>query len=290
LAVRAGCCSCFTVAGAVMSFGQASKPRHTLEPSCDRSLDTRRGPPPPVPRAPRAKPRANSAGALARDQWGSTRGRSVPSSARSTEDPLGRSREASPFATFARVSLLNRERDSVECQQMEMGPRKKIEKRTDFSKGHALGKGIEANSGIPWSSRRPEEIQARDPARRNVLEQERVLADQALEWAPKVELGPCAVGRRNELLRENVEAEESREWGFGKRNRYCGQAPTGPGAETGYHGRRDILAREQQDESTDMPGRTAAVAEGSGSAVPSYHRRSMLPPAQTSLGSKVACR
>jgi len=274
-----------------MSFGQAAKPRHTLDPHRDRSLDARRGPPPPVPRAPRAKPRANSAGALARDQWGSTRGHSMPSSARSTEDPLGRSREASPFATFARVSLLSRERDSVECQQMEMGPRKKLDGRKDFSRGHALGKGIEANTGIPWSSRPPEEIQARDPARRNVLEQERRLADQVLEWAPKVELGPCAVGRRNELMRENTEAEESREWGFGKRNRWCGQAPTGPGAEVGYHGRRDILAREQQDESTDMPGRTSlAAAEGSGSGVPSYHRRSMLPPPQPSLGSHIACR
>jgi len=214
----------------------------------------------------------------------------VPSSARTNEDPLGRSREASPFATFARVSLLSRERDSVECQQMEMGPSKKIDKRNDFSRGHALGKGIEANNGIPWSSRPPEEVQARDPARRNVLEQERLLADQALEWAPKVELGPCPVGRRNELSRENAEAEESREWGLGKRNHWYGQAPTGLGADTGYHGRRHILAREQQDESTDMPGRIAAAAEGSGSAVPSYRRKSMLPPPQTALASHVACR
>jgi len=273
-----------------MSFGQAPKPRHTLDPSRDRSLDTRRGPPPPVPRAPRTKPRANSAGALARDQWGGSRGRSLPSSARSTEDQLGRSREASPFAAFARISLLGRERDSIESQQMEMGPRKKIDKRTDFSRGHVLGQGIEANTGIPWSSRPREEIQARDPARRNVLEQERLLADQALEWAPKVEFGPCAVGRRNELSRENAEAEESRHWEFGKRDRWCGQAPTGPGAGSGYHGRRDILAREHQDESTDMPGRTTAAAEGSSSAVPSYRRRSMLPPPQHSLGSHVACR
>jgi len=235
--------------------------RHPLEPRRDRSVEATHRKAPPVPRAPRAKPKANSAGALARDMW-------RPSSAtRSSEER--RPREDSPFS-FARVSKLTRERESVENQRIEVGP-PKLPDKTDHKRSHSLGQAIQANQGIPWSDLPPTGLQAgKDPARRNTLKHEFLAADQDLEWVPKVEC-KAPGGRMDALAREQRADEESREWSLGVRG--PDHAPTAGCDNPGYHGRRNVICREMQEHTTDMPRASGCVPD---SGVPAYGRKSVL--------------
>lgn len=223
-----------------------------LGPRPDRAIEAVRATAPPVPRAPRAKARANSCGALAKaaklvseDALNIFGAGATPT--RSSE--LRRPREESPFV-FARVNKLDRERDEIENQAFTFGPRRSIvpELREDYGRGHILGREIERNIGVPMGDIAPAMPEMKEPARRNNLQRERQDADQQLEWAsapaPKVQ----ARGRRNVLSRE--EAEGALE---------CPSVRPVPGAAVssgavGSHNRRNILRREQvQEESFPTP-------------------------------------
>lgn len=237
----------------------------------DRDSEAARSKVPQVPRAPRAKPRHQSAGAMARawDLSNQNSRSSTPTKASEGRRP----RDESPF-THARVNLLKREKESVENQVFEVGPPRRPSSagKKDHSRGHPLGRQIEANQGMPWVAV-PKELEEQ-PARgrRHTLLHERNDADQALEWVPECCLpsGTSNVasggyhGRVSMLKREQLDAETTLDTCAGK-------PPVAPAC----HARRNVLAREQagQGTSSEMP---AANGHELGGEVPVYHRRNLL--------------
>lgn len=237
---------------------------------------------PPVPRAPRAKPRANSVGALSR----ALQKDSANSSLSSLGSRLSESRRPaaeSPF-TYARVNCLNREKTAAENQVFEMGPRirsSSLDRREDFARGQALAKETAMNQGMPWSQPKEEDDALVPKARRRTLHHEQQAADQALEWVPKEaatqkgdqDHDSRSHARVNNYAREVLNAAQTLEMspmvqisGFGSK----AAAAVGPQ----YHGRMNVLARETAEDSSEAPVVSGFVNGG----VPSYNRKSMLPP------------
>eukprot|EP00929_Paragymnodinium_shiwhaense_P043073 TRINITY_DN22195_c0_g1_i1.p1 TRINITY_DN22195_c0_g1~~TRINITY_DN22195_c0_g1_i1.p1 ORF type:complete len:286 (+),score=34.23 TRINITY_DN22195_c0_g1_i1:91-948(+) len=247
-----------------MSLGPPPKiPAHDVDGGClrprrDRERDSERRPVPPVPRTQRAKPRANSCGALRKASWSRASGcpsgvdrigAGSPTMGAEKPSELRRPRAESPF-NYARVNSITRERDSIENQIFEMGPRRNIipEIKNDFSRGHILGRENEhnGNGGMPWDEvceKSAPQPGPRDHSRRRTLHHERQAADQALEWVPTngaaAPAGPKEPRPRvNTLRREEKEGAHSIE--------YPGSRPTGcTSGNEGQYGRRSVLRREQ---------------------------------------------
>jgi len=264
-----------------MAFGKAPCiPAHhggnPLLPRRDRTLEAAKSRNPPVPRAPRAKPRANSLGALSRE----LKKGSENSSAYSTPSRLSESRRPaaeSPFS-YARVHLLNREQNAVENQVFEMGPHARsssVDHRNDFQRGPRLGQ--ERNQGMPWEQPKEKDGLPLPKARRWTLLHEQLAADPSIEAHRAQAKGDQDSeirnhGRVHVYAREVGNAHQALE--IAPMVQVCGlQADTVPAVER-YHGRRNILARETAEDSTDGP--TASSFAGDGA--PSYGRRSRLPP------------
>jgi len=184
--------------GTAMSFGPspgvyahatvARTPREvSLAPRRDRDQEKTRSSVPPVPRAPRAKPRASSFGVLAKKLWsnkGYTQGDySLENSG------FQQQRDERP-AVYARKNNLQRELDTVENQGFQIGPRMVCaENKLDFSRNHTLGKEIECQKGgVPLGDLENDSLSIllQNPARRNTLHHERSAADQTLDFHPTV--------------------------------------------------------------------------------------------------------
>lgn len=252
--------------------GPAHEVGNPILPRRDRAVEAGRSKVPPVPRAPRAKPRANSAGALARSLAKST------DSLRSSEQRQPGA--GSPFS-HARVSLLDRERQCPENQVMPMGPKQRASSvdRTDHLRGRGrLTEDHKQNQGMPWAIPKEEEdLPMRAPARRHTLRHEHLAADQALEWVPAMPSRPLSgESRSRSHARVNVYA---RELGGAPQALEISPAVQAAAAQTlaaagTCHARVDVLKREQvkQDAYTEVPrGRL-----GSETDVPTYGRRGML--------------
>lgn len=255
---------------AVPAHAQRGNP---LLPKRDTAAEaSHRGPAPPVPRAPRAQPKAQSAGALTRE-W--RRSSSVDVSTRSE---TRRPREGSPFSTlsasssdFKRVSSLTREVNAPENQRFEMGPcRPPSAERRDHKRNHLLQQENEANVGIPWgptpaASSQDRPSGERDRARKNTLGNEHKAADQALEWAPTSGLArPSGGARVNQLEREEKAL-------VGEFLSGAARNASKSGGD-GLYGRKNIIAREfTSEQSVDMP--RASRQEG---VVPGYNRQAKL--------------
>mmetsp|Transcript_43449 Transcript_43449/g.70405 ORF Transcript_43449/g.70405 Transcript_43449/m.70405 type:complete len:272 (+) Transcript_43449:1-816(+) len=246
-----------------------------LAPRRDRSITEPRSRAPPVPRAPRAASKPQSAGALSRDVW--TR-KALPGDASGAEvrapSEQRRPREESPFA---RVSMLSRERDDTANQQFEMGPVRRGERppsadRPDFRRGHILGQENSSNAGIHWSQvSSGEDVGGRKPARRQALQRELKAAEQVWEMAPEVErremLQPLVArdhSRVNRLAREFAAAEDD-------------SHPAKAVHDDGNYARKNVLSREQAQEPKSMHAPMPRGFEAGGD-VPVFNRRSMLPP------------
>lgn len=270
--------------------GGAEGYSHPVGPRCDRVADASRPPVPPVPRAVRAKPKANSRGYLARESQRDSPhvelcDRSVTPVSQCSE--TRRPREESPF-TYARKHSLSRERSDRDNQAFEMGPsRRNAEERKDFRRftGARAGScppptdsGVDEDGEFVTQVRRMArapcggEADIEDPvkqhARRRTLQNERVAADQGLEWiqqSAKASVGAAPAelpshARRSRLDRENDTVDKLSELHnadgaatFGRvMGRRDGSAPpavrSGTEAEVGalagevYHGRKSLLA------------------------------------------------
>eukprot|EP00747_Dinoflagellata_sp_TGD_P131407 gnl/TRDRNA2_/TRDRNA2_174963_c0_seq1.p1 gnl/TRDRNA2_/TRDRNA2_174963_c0~~gnl/TRDRNA2_/TRDRNA2_174963_c0_seq1.p1 ORF type:complete len:306 (-),score=27.79 gnl/TRDRNA2_/TRDRNA2_174963_c0_seq1:310-1116(-) len=242
---------------------------HALLPKRDRDLEAPHQRAPPVPRAPRAKPRANSCGALARMQSGSNSGGSTPTKASESRRP----RDESPFSRLShgRVSHLERENNALENQVICVGPPRRPPSagRENYSRAHTLNQEIQMNGGtrIPLHAppQIPDQEEPKQPARRNTLHNERRSADQALEWVPssaaKIPAGDDAYhGRRQVLQREvNDQAASS----------HAPRAGLGT-----HHGRINTYAREQADAGELEVGRLGGF--GAQSAVPNHPRKNLM--------------
>jgi hypothetical protein len=266
-----------------MSFGGCPpKPAHEggnpILPRRDRAVEATKARNPPVPRAPRAKARANSCGALSREL---KKDGSANSSLNSTPTKFSESRRPaaeSPFS-HARVHWLNRERDSAENQVFEMGPRARCsstDRKEDFARGHCLGKEIAINQGMPWS--KPQEVDdaLQSKARRHTLRHEQQAADQALEWAADV--ASHRDDSNSEIrshARVNVNARERSDAAQTMEMAPAVQVTSAVTSAVGrdYHGRRNVLVREAVNESAEAP-----IASGFSADVPTYGRKQMLPP------------
>jgi len=174
-----------------------------------------------------------------------------------------------------RVASLNRELESAENQGFEMGPSRRPSSgsnRTDFSRGHALGKETAANVGIPFGPGQPAQASVgggdtpRNNARKSTLMQERQAADQGLEWVPSA----AALGKKDFSRLKAQRKEEGESYDF-----LPGAARNAVSAATGSdgdHGRRNVLNRELSSiQSIDMPRNS-----GNDGAVPSYGRAAAL--------------
>lgn len=247
-----------------------SAPGCKLDARRDKHAEMQRGSQPGVPKAPRAKARANSYGALAKalskQGGGSLDIFAAPGSASEVTkaSELRKPRAEDGSFAYGRVGQLHRERHQLENQVFEMGPRRMIvaEPREDYSRSHALGKAVEGNQGVPLGVdvTRPVE-QAKDPSRRRTLDHERKTADQQFEFGPAASLDadgnnaaslePRCRGRRNVLARED------REGAFDCPLKPPVALPIGgcgaPVAGGGYHGRRSVLAREQSTGAESFP-------------------------------------
>lgn len=251
-----------------------------LQPKRDASVEASRSRVPPVPRAPRAVPKAQSAGALTREYR-------RPGSA----DPFNRSetrrpREGSPFSTLSgasagsgsggfpeqhrRVSSLRREVNLVENQQFEMGPHRpgSAGRRSgDHSRGHVLASETEANRGMPWQPPVESKDVAKSAARRNHLRHEQLDADQALEWVPSAATGRPPSGERGRVRALQREEKEA----VGEFLAGAARNASAAGGD-GVYGKKNIMSREfTSNQSVDMP-----QASGHQGAVPSYGRNAKL--------------
>lgn len=237
---------------------------------------------PPVPRAPRAKARCNSVGSLSREMKSANSSlNSICSRASESRRPTNES----PFS-HARVCLLDRERNAVENQMFEMGPRirsSSVEVRKDFARGNRLAQESSVNEGMPWQQPKEEDVHLAPKGRCHTLKHERRAADQALEWVPAQAAKPArgdgesdvrSHARVNIYAREVGNAAQTLEISPMVQVRGL-QGDTMAAVGDKDHGRRNVLARETADESLEAP-----IASGfsGGSAVPSYGRRAMLPP------------
>jgi len=244
------------------SIGGCFRPR-----AKDRAVECEKTILPPVPRTRRAKPRANSCGALAKMQKNQRRGGSAsginiggsmmrsetPTMARSSEDR----KPGDGSYSYARKSLLQQESEAIENQGFSFGPRRNIvaEIRADYSKNHLLGKEVEGNVGVPLGDV-PANERPKEANRRRVLHMERQAAEQALEWVPSVSTEAAAAkggygkdhSRVSHLRREDQEAANP----LGGERRETGCTSNGEG---GY-ARRSVLHREKvsaNDESFPTP-------------------------------------
>lgn len=249
-------------------------------PRRDRAMEGGRSKVPPVPRAPRAKPRSQSAGALTRALKSNQEPLRCSTPTRSSEQR--HPNEGSPFS-HARVNMLARERDSAENQVFEMGPkgRSTSVERTDFIRGQGrLGtQDCRANQGMPWTVPKEEDDPAnRVAARRHTLRHEQKAADQSLEWVPREAIASRppssdaarSRGRVNVHSREVGGAQQSLEFAPAV------QAATAQAAaDAKYHGRINVLKREvsKHDEYVEAPRQTGITAD---SDVPAYGRRTLL--------------
>lgn len=236
---------------------------HPLGPKKDRDVEAPRGRAPPVPRAPRPAPKANSRGALSRDVW-SRRPSSVNSNKTSEER---RPRDESPF-TYARVNSLNREVTDIANQNFEMGPsRSSSVPRLDYARSHTLGQETEVNAGMPWKKPSEESGRPNDPARRNHLDRESKAAEQLMEWGPQITMNKSADvvhQRRNTLQREEKD-----------------EGLNMPGVRSGSqrpasrdNRRTNVLNRESSSVQTiNMPRANGYDSGG----VPSFGRKALLP-------------
>eukprot|EP00931_Biecheleriopsis_adriatica_P076318 TRINITY_DN50038_c0_g1_i1.p1 TRINITY_DN50038_c0_g1~~TRINITY_DN50038_c0_g1_i1.p1 ORF type:complete len:291 (+),score=47.75 TRINITY_DN50038_c0_g1_i1:48-875(+) len=266
-----------------MSFSKANPREHdpVMVPRRDRSLSVSRSKAPPVPRAPRAPSKPQSAGALARDMWS---GRKSPGESHVISRPSEqrRPREESPFA---RINMLSRERESVDNQEIEVGPARRRPDRPasadrGYQRGHVLGKESSAFSGIHWSQvssgeEVPRDADGRVKPRRQVLQRE--MQDAAQEW----EMGPQAArgsadaaapasserdfSRRNTLAREQAKAADES---------HPDKSHSALKAD-GYHGRRNVLNRECAKDGDTLNMAKPSGVEASGGA-PIYNRRNSL--------------
>jgi len=261
-----------------MSFGVGTAvPAHEkgnpILPRPDRTTEAPRLKVPPVPRAPRAKPRTQSAGALMREM------RTQPNSSRSgtptKSSELRRPREDSPFG-HARVSTLTRERGAAENQRFEMGPAPRVESvdRSDYARGHILKKDFDVNNGMPWSQPK-EQDKAAGAGRRSTLQHERKAADQALEWVPEsaagMNLGGLGYhGRVNVVRREQTDAAQTFEMAPGLQ---ANNAVSSAAMAGGNYGRKYVMARERRRaDSVDCPRAVSMDTEDG----PSFRRRNIL--------------
>jgi len=237
---------------------------------------------PAVPRAPRAKPRANSCGALNR----ALKEHSNNSSLTSLGSGLTRSSESrrpaaeSPFS-HARVNALLREREAPDNQVFEMGPRARCDSvdrnlSRNHARSHSLGQETAINQGMPWTKPQEEDEAVQPKERKHTLRRERQAADQNLEWAAiqhdadsKSEIRSHA--RVNINQREKSGAAQTLE--FAPAVQVTNAIAANVGAE--FHGRRNVLARETAEESTNAPITSGLSGDG---GVPNYSRKQMLPP------------
>lgn len=264
-----------------MSFGKAN-PRendHVMLPRRDRSLSVSRSKAPPVPRAPRAATKPQSAGALARDMWS---GRKSPADGTTISRPSEqrRPREESPFA---RINMLSRERDCADNQEIEVGPSRRRPDRPasadrGFQRGHVLGKESNACAGIHWSQvssgeEVPRDADGRVRPRRQVLQREIQDAKQDMEFAPQAVkgYGEAAAAsdrdfsRRNTLAREEAKAADE---SHPDKAQAAGKAD-------GYHGRRNVLTRECAKDGETLNMAKPSGVEANGGA-PIYNKRNSL--------------
>lgn len=217
-------------------------------------------------------------GALAREQ------RSQPSSLGSTPTKASESRRPageSPFS-HARVNLLSREKNNVDNQVFEMGPRVRsssLDQRANYERGHSLGVD-HINQGMPWSQPNVEDDSRQPRARRHTLRHERLAADQDLEWVPKAATQGQgdAESELRSRARVNVHARE-----LANAAQTLEMAPAviacsveAANACTGvqYHGRVNVLTRETAEDSAEAPA-ASGYADG---GVPTYGRKRLLPP------------
>lgn len=238
-----------------------------------------------MPRAPRAKPRANSVGALSREAKKDSANSSFNSiCSRNSENR--RPTNESPF-THARVHLLQRERNCVDNQVFEMGPKfrsSSLDRRDNYERGHALAKENSVNEGMPWCKPK-EEIESYQPKeRRSTLQRERKAADQVLEWVPSI----CQVAktdgesevrshaRVNINAREVGNAAQTLEMAPGVQICRLQELASESHAAVGprYHGRKNVMARQFAEDSSECPIASGFADEG----VPTYNRKSLLPP------------
>lgn len=187
-----------------------------LAPRRDRAVDACRLPAPTVPRAPKAKSRSQSAGALARSMWSRRPGGDCILRPDSESDVLMTDIPSGSSGDHRRKALLQKEVTAVENQRFEMGPARPGPEavRTDYARGHVLSVACNANRGMPWMPGTSEALDAGYPAvgagRRHTLLHERKAADQALEWAPAVAFG-AAVAEDKDYSRVNILRREDQE-------------------------------------------------------------------------------
>lgn len=272
-----------------MAFGKAPCiPAHEggnpILPRPDRAIEGGRSRNPSVPRAPRAKARANSRGYLSRELKKDSNHSSLSSIGSARISESRRPAAESPFS-HARVNLLNRERTAVENQVFEMGPKVivSLDRGGDFQRGHTLAKENAINQGMPWSQPKEHDDSLLVKARRSTLHHERLAADQALEWVPKeAEATRVRMGDKDSEIRSHARVNiYAREVGGAAQTlemapmvQVCGFQSEAAAAVGGqYHGRRNIIARETAEESGDAPIARGFADEG----VPSYARKTMLP-------------
>lgn len=245
---------------------------------------------PAVPRAPRAKPRANSVGVLAREmrKEGSQNSSITSNLSRTSENrrPTGES----PFS-HARVNLLQREKTSVDNQVFEMGPKARassVDRREvgDFNKGQFLAKENAVNQGMPWCQPTMADESEKPKGRRHVLRNEHLDADQELEWVPKeVEEARFRPQGENQIdnrshARVNIYAREVTGAAQAFEMAPMVQVPgfTTAAANVGGkdHGRRNVIHREAAKESQSAEG---PIAQGyNEEGVPTYGRKVLLMP------------
>jgi len=261
---------------AAMSFpkGNERVSDNPFMPRRDRSSSATRSKAPPVPKAPRAAQKPNSAGALTNEHK-----RVSPASSGYTAGMVPKSseerrpREESPFA---RISMLSRERESNENQEIEVGPARRRSERPpsgptssseqpDFRRGHVLGKETNAQGGIHWSSVTTGEEPAREPARRQVMQREFQDATQGFEWlgeaAKPLPLAHRDHSRKSTLAREQAAAADE------------GHPDHVPASKANANfGRRSVLSRENAEVSGSM-AKISGTEEG---GAPIYRRRSSL--------------
>lgn len=263
----------------------AHENNNPILPRRDRTLDQAKSRNPSVPRAPRAKARANSVGAFAREMKKESANSSLNSSAScnvSRTSEFRRPAAESPFS-HARVNHLHRERTSVDNQVFEMGPKGRsssvdpygCEGRNDHGRCHGLGKESAVNQGMPWATPKENDDLGQPKARQHTLRREHMDADQTLEWVP--ERAPRdndsdvrSHARVNIYDREVGNAAQALE--MAPMVQISGFNAKAVGEQ--FHGRRNILHRERGEESNDAPRASGFTDEG----VPVYQRKSLLPP------------
>jgi len=259
-------------------------------PRRDRTLEAKSRNP-AVPRAPRAKARSSSMGVLARElKKEGSQNTSISSNLSRTSEQR-QPRNESPLC-YARVNLLQREKTSVDNQVFEMGPKVRsssLDYRNagDYQRGHSLAAENAINQGMPWCQPTEHDDSVKPKARRSTLKNEHLDADQALEWVPEAveavrsrakldcdsELRSHA--RVNIYTREVRGAAQALE--MAPMVQVCGFDAAAAQVGEKFHGRRNVLRRETNEESVEAP-KASGYADG---GVPTYGRKNLLPPRPT---------